>query len=462
MKIDKVRIHHNGDNCRILIPMKIIKNLNIDVNNARFVVTYENGNLRIKIDENGEFYLSDGKYINFHKVFSDYILPSYKSIELKNENEIWINKNEITTYISGNIQLTRSFMLILEIRKLHQQGVKLTQANIKTNYPTLISRGRASYGTWRKSVEAAGLKYPEREYKKGYVSPKLKYTKETAIKELKRLHDEGVILTSGNIAKLDQSLYNATRYNFNSWKDVIEELQINYIEELKKSSINLRTCGHIFEAIVDELFLELAVQYKKYNSGYRNLNPDYIFNEYHWGDAKLSEWTINHGNVTTVEKYEKRCKLLTIVYFRGNNDMEKMVTKKTRLISVYKLLKQLPKHRIPYYFDKLDSLEKLMMNSDEQLKFSKGTKESLHNDIESCLQNINYQEYEIIKYNKSKTPKFLTPEKVIQIKELLRNGFRICEITRYFDIEKTTVRDIRNNKIWKGIIHTPNTIQNIQ
>jgi hypothetical protein len=117
--------------------------------------------------------------------------------------------------------------------------------------------------------------------------------------------------------------------------------------------------GKLFERIVDEILIDLKVSYKKvYN---QKLNPDYVLKNKVWMDAKLSRWTITQSSCQTVEKYEPHCKLLTIVYLRGEV-MEKMITKKTRLLSVYLLIKQLPTHLQRFYTEKCIEIEELVSN----------------------------------------------------------------------------------------------------
>jgi ribosomal protein L17 len=126
---------------------------------------------------------------------------------------------------------------------------------------------------------------------------------------------------------------------------------------------NARTAldyGKIFERLVDELLVDLKINYKKgYN---KEIRPDYVLNNNIWMDAKLSRWTITQHSCKTVEKYESYCNLLNIVYLRGEK-LDKMITSKTRILSVHLLIKQLPKHLQKVYTEKCNEIEELLLLS---------------------------------------------------------------------------------------------------
>lgn len=121
--------------------------------------------------------------------------------------------------------------------------------------------------------------------------------------------------------------------------------------------------GKLFEKIVNELLTDLNIHYSKiYN---QKCNPDYVLKNNVWMDAKLSRWTITQASCKTLEKYEPHCNLLIIVYLRGEV-MDKMITKKTRLISVRLLIKQLPVHLQTAYINKIDEIETLLLLKNNQ------------------------------------------------------------------------------------------------
>ncbi|MED1287301.1 hypothetical protein [Bacillus mycoides] len=123
----------------------------------------------------------------------------------------------------------------------------------------------------------------------------------------------------------------------------------------KCNSIGQIHYGREFECIVDELLLEINMNYKKgFN---QKLKPDYVLKNNIWMDAKLSRTTILNSSRNTIEKYEPHCKLLVIIFFRGEKTFDKMITQKTRMISVYKLIKQLSKHKQKLFLGYLNDLE---------------------------------------------------------------------------------------------------------
>jgi hypothetical protein len=121
--------------------------------------------------------------------------------------------------------------------------------------------------------------------------------------------------------------------------------------------------GKLFERVVNELLIDLKINYKKvYN---QKLNPDYVLKNKVWMDAKLSRWTITQSSCKTLEKYEPHCNLLSIIYLRGEV-MDKMITKKTRILSVHLLIKQLPRHLQSIYTEKCNEIEKMLLTNNNK------------------------------------------------------------------------------------------------
>lgn len=447
VSVATVKIKKKGDSSyRLLIPFKIRRELKINDTSQNFFVEHERGNLKFIINDNGNFKLQKG-YMYFNNAFKEYFDVEFTSVETFEKGFILNKKETCEENTKLPLQLTMSEMVLFEIKRLYENDVDLLPYNIRKNYNRYFNSAGHYFGSWKKAVLAAGIEYPE--YINKRQSGIFKRSKEDVLKELKSLHGDGVVLTSSNIFNNYQSLYKAIKNYYKHWKDLLIDLEISHSDELKKSANNLRVCGFLFESIVDDIFNELNMKYTKYDSKKKSLNPDYIFNKLHWCDAKLSNWTALDSRCRTIEKYEKQCKLLTIVYFIGDESKEEMVTKKTRLISVYKLIKQLPKSKRKIFNSQLNELHTLVSNTNEQQRFSKVNQEILHKEIKHVLDNINLENYEIIKIRNSKK---INVETVIKIKELLFNGFKMSDVSRYFEIDKSTIKAIKDKKIWQGVI----------
>jgi hypothetical protein len=75
-----------------------------------------------------------------------------------------------------------------------------------------------------------------------------------------------------------------------------------------------------------------------------------------WVDAKL------HSNADiqdTIKRYEKHCSKLIIVYLIGDKAQDRMITEKTRLVSVSYFLNMLKEDKRNEYLLKLKSIESI-------------------------------------------------------------------------------------------------------
>jgi transcription elongation factor Elf1 len=194
------------------------------------------------------------------------------------------------------------------------------------------------FGTFRLAVKASNNTVDR---------PFENWDKEKILSEIKNLPQASYCVAVNQ----NQRLVAAARQYFGSWENAVSAAGYSY-ENVREDVYTTNYCGHVFESIADNILSELCVSYTKYQ--HERWNPDYVFNYGRWGDAKLSEWTVKKS---TVENYEPHCRMLTIVYMRGNTERDEMITSKTRILSVHKLIKQLPRHRQRYYLLKIESLE---------------------------------------------------------------------------------------------------------
>jgi hypothetical protein len=116
--------------------------------------------------------------------------------------------------------------------------------------------------------------------------------------------------------------------------------------------------GREFEELVGIILEELKYKFTKYACGIKGCEPDFIFDQTHWVDAKLSEHTV--FNSETIEKYEPHIDKLTIIYLRKSSGLghRRMVTPKTELVHISEYLSALPEGKRLYYTEILDKIEK--------------------------------------------------------------------------------------------------------
>jgi nuclear transport factor 2 (NTF2) superfamily protein len=231
---------------------------------------------------------------------------------------------------------------------LLEKEADISSANMMKTHSDLMHAGICEYGSWRNCLEELGIDYMHKitRTKRDY------WTKEKTIECIKE-----VFITEGKLSSLYMKyehgdLYNAGRRCFGTWENAVQESGIMYSEVIENCN-TLSSIGRSFEKIVDYLISEIGINFKKYE--HRTYKPDYVFKNDIWADAKLSEWSVYCCD--TIEKYEPCCRLLTIIYMRGNPARDEMLTNKTRIISVHKLIKQLPRSRRRYYLEQIASME---------------------------------------------------------------------------------------------------------
>ena len=101
--------------------------------------------------------------------------------------------------------------ILKELKGLHEKGVRLSGININEKYSRLHASATREFGAWTKARQAIG----------DFSNYRIKWTKETVIKEIRKLHKKGVILTKKHMLKENIGLYCASRNprNFGSWPE---------------------------------------------------------------------------------------------------------------------------------------------------------------------------------------------------------------------------------------------------
>lgn len=179
------------------------------------------------------------------------------------------------------------------------------------------------------------------------------WTKETLKRQLKRWVTEGKPLNYNFMIHSHPTFIEAARKIFGSYAALFEACDLNY-EDYRTDTVQASYYGYKFEDAVGELLKALGYTFTKYETDV-GLQPDFIIGDT-WMDAKLSRWTIVNADDDTIEKYEQYCNRLIIVYLRGKVKDER-ITPKTTVISVYKLIDQLPESKREDFFSLFKSIE---------------------------------------------------------------------------------------------------------
>ncbi|MGG3890229.1 hypothetical protein [Metabacillus fastidiosus] len=226
----------------------------------------------------------------------------------------------------------------------YNNGLPMNDMNLQKADSALYSRSMFYFGSYRNALTSIGLDYE-------LISKKINWSKEKIIKELISRYIRNEPMNSLAVQFDNKALYAACVNYFGNYRDACIGAGLDY-EQIRNDIKTLASCGFRFELLLGNILSELNIVYSK---GFSNkVRPDFVISHNKWIDAKLSEWT---GSInSTVEKYEPYCRLLTIVYLRGNKTKEEMIAFKTRKISAYKLIKQLPKSRQDYYYKLIENL----------------------------------------------------------------------------------------------------------
>ncbi|WP_299831694.1 hypothetical protein [uncultured Metabacillus sp.] len=234
--------------------------------------------------------------------------------------------------------------VINNLLKRYQNGLSMSVKSISLENPSLYSASKRFFKCYKNALLNCGLTYDD-------VGERKDWNKDKVIIELKKRFKSGKPMSVDILSSEDSSLLNACIRYFNTYKEAIEACELNY-EDIREDTELSRIYGFKFEELLRSILQELKLTHTKgFN---KEIRPDIVLKNNQWMDAKLSEHTI--FNCKTIEKYEPHCSLLTIVYLRGNKNRVQMLTNKTKIMSVYNLIKQIPKGERQYYTLLADNL----------------------------------------------------------------------------------------------------------
>jgi len=111
--------------------------------------------------------------------------------------------------------------VILEIRKLHAAGAKMSTTAIKTESPALYGAIRSHFGAFAEAMQAAGGPYPPKK-------PLAGGAKSGVLQMLRQLHDDGEDLRFSSMKKRRAPLLFAARYYFDSYAAAVKRAGLDY------------------------------------------------------------------------------------------------------------------------------------------------------------------------------------------------------------------------------------------
>ncbi len=134
--------------------------------------------------------------------------------------------------------------LIVEIKKLHREGVDLSPTSIQRTHSALFSSARSSshFGSWRTAMEAAGFDYDN------FKRVKQRWTREEILSRIREMNAQGHDLLDPRFKTRNRSLYLAAcahRY-FGSWRRAVEAAGLDH-EQMREGRV--WTQGRILRTI---------------------------------------------------------------------------------------------------------------------------------------------------------------------------------------------------------------------
>lgn len=250
----------------------------------------------------------------------------------------------------ANIKRTKEDV-INELISLHEKGHPLTSTTVDRN---LVRSTQTYFGKWKNAISELGLEQVRKSYRhtdlrKESLEQRTKWSDEIIKTELKNALNKGY--TPKDLRDENKNICDAIDRKYGGVNKACDYFGIARLNPGHDTIYKLK--GYEFERLVELLLNELRIEHQK-QPKIENCIPDFVANNGRWFDAKLSEWSINTCN--TIQKYEPNCRLLTIVFLRGNST-DYMVTNKTRLINAYKLVKQLPRDARNYFYTEFNRIE---------------------------------------------------------------------------------------------------------
>ena len=223
------------------------------------------------------------------------------------------------------------------------------------------------YGSYREAINRffgsvdnlrliTGMVKPKKEKLEPKPSkPAFRWTPELLKTELIKMIERGEPVNYTAVEAKYKHFTNLARKFFGSYRGLFDACGLDYDQYRADAKLS-SYYGYQFEEIVASILSDLGVNYER-QPCINGLYPDFVTKDC-WIDAKLSRWTIILSNCDTVNRYEKYCDKLLILFLRGDKETDEWISEKTRVVSVYKYIDQLPEEKRNYYIEKLEEIER--------------------------------------------------------------------------------------------------------
>ena len=141
--------------------------------------------------------------------------PDYRSTQKPNRTLLTSTRN--------NSKWTKT-SIVKNIDTLFHENIDISASNVKKKYPSLYSMARNFYKSWNKAVKASGLDYDRIRRNRDDIS----WSQEMVIEKIKLIaENKGKLSCKYN--RINQNkLWNAANHYFYSWRNAVEEANINY------------------------------------------------------------------------------------------------------------------------------------------------------------------------------------------------------------------------------------------
>lgn len=148
-------------------------------------------------------------------------------------------------------------IVIEHILRRHQKGRRLNSNYVQQHCSKLYNAGCVYHGSWRKAIEAAGLRYDDVRVTEP-VCPV--WSKKKIIKIIKRRHELKRPLNSNYIQLKLQNLYQAGVKYFGSWALAIEAAKLSYAEVRKRDPMRSWSKANIVNTIIERHASGLSIK----------------------------------------------------------------------------------------------------------------------------------------------------------------------------------------------------------
>ncbi len=129
-----------------------------------------------------------------------------------------IDYKSICDHLPPNTWTKRTIKKTIQVR--HKLGLPLNGDNVRKTLPGLMSAARRIFGSWRKTVEASGIRYER-------VRVLTAWNKRKIILAIQRRKRQHKLLNVGAVIKEDRKLVSAADLHFGSWNKALKTAGFN-------------------------------------------------------------------------------------------------------------------------------------------------------------------------------------------------------------------------------------------